>query len=157
MEGYAALFDTAARIADFEEIIRPGAFAESLRANGDILALADHDPRSVLARTKSGTLRLSEDSRGLAFDLDVPDTTTGRDMLALAERGDIGGASFGFTVPKEGESWSGSKRELRAVNLIEISVVSSVPAYGGTTVQARARMIALPPRLARARRWLDTL
>jgi HK97 family phage prohead protease len=107
LEGYAALFDTAARIADFEEIIRPGAFAESLRANGDILALADHDPRSVLARTKSGTLRLSEDSRGLAFDLDVPDTTTGRDMLALAERGDIGGASFGFTVPKEARAGAG--------------------------------------------------
>jgi len=156
LEGYAALFDVAARIADFEEVIAPGAFATSLRESKDILALADHDPRSVLARTKSGTLRLAEDSRGLAFDLDVPDTSAGRDMLALAERGDLGGASFGFTVPKQGERWSGRRRELRAVNLIEISVVSASPAYDGTSVQARAQLVR-PPRLARARRWLDTL
>lgn len=157
LEGYAALFDTATRIADFEEVIVRGAFSDSLRDKRDILALADHDPRSVLARTKSGTLRLAEDSRGLAFDLDVPDTSAGRDMLALAERGDLGGASFGFTVPKGGERWQGNRRELRSVNLAEISVVSSVPAYDGTTVQARAQQIALPPRLARARRWIDTL
>ncbi|HWA00389.1 MAG TPA: HK97 family phage prohead protease [Caulobacterales bacterium] len=156
LEGHAALFDVATRIADFEEIIRPGAFAASLRENRDVLALADHDPRSVLARTKSGTLRLSEDSRGLAFDLDVPDTSVGRDMLALAERGDIGGASFGFTVAKDGERWQGNRRELRAVNLAEISVVSAHPAYEGTSVQARAK--GDPSlRLARARRWLDTL
>jgi uncharacterized protein len=52
----------------------------------------------VLARTRSGTLRLAEDSKGLAFDLDVPNTSFGRDVLELAERGDIGGASFAFTV-----------------------------------------------------------
>ena len=66
----------------------------------------------MLARTKSGTLRLSEDSRGLAFDLDIPDTQAGRDILALAERGDIGGASFGFVATDE--EWSGQRREVRA-------------------------------------------
>lgn len=157
LEGYAALFDVATRIAHFEEIILPGAFAASLRENRDILALADHDPARMLARTKSGTLRLAEDSRGLAFDLDVPDTTAGRDVLALAERGDIGGASFGFKVAKDGERWRGDRRELRALNLIEISVVSTFPAYDGTSVQARAKPASLRPRLACARRWLDTL
>lgn len=135
LEGYAALFGTEARIGSTTETIRPGAFKNALA--GDILALADHDPARVLARTRSGTLRLSEDARGLAFDLDVPETQAGRDLLALAERGDLGGMSFGFRVPKGGESWTGNRRELRAIDLREISVVSAWPAYPQTTVQAR--------------------
>ncbi|AWM25972.1 HK97 family phage prohead protease [Sinorhizobium fredii] len=139
LTGYAATFNTETRILDFHEKIAPGAFAASLRSNPDILALVDHDPSRVLARTKSGTLRLSEDERGLKFELDVPDTSAGRDVLALAARGDLGGMSFGFTVPDGGDSWAGDKRELRNVVLHEISVVQSFPAYGGTSVQARSR------------------
>jgi HK97 family phage prohead protease len=137
LEGYAALFNTEARVGDFTETIAVGAFAGSL--SRDILALLDHDPGRILARTKSKTLRLAEDTRGLAFDLDVPDTSHGRDVLALAERGDLGGMSFGFIVAKDGERWNGTKRELRAVDLREISVVSAWPAYDGTIVNARMR------------------
>jgi len=77
LEGYAATFDTEARIGRTIETIAKGAFSASLETRGDILALVDHDPARVLARTRSGSLRLSEDSRGLAFDLDVPDTQAG--------------------------------------------------------------------------------
>ncbi|RVI95670.1 HK97 family phage prohead protease [Sinorhizobium medicae] len=139
LTGYAATFNQETRISDFREKIAPGAFAASLRSNPDILALVDHDPSRVLARTKSGTLRLSEDDRGLKFEIDLPDTSAGRDVLALATRGDLGGMSFGFTVPDGGDSWQGDKRELRSVMLHEISVVQSFPAYGGTSVQARSR------------------
>ncbi|TDR35469.1 HK97 family phage prohead protease [Aquamicrobium defluvii] len=137
--GYAAVFDQETRIADFHEVIRRGAFSGSLADGKDKLALVDHDSGKVLARTKSGTLRLHEDERGLRFEIDLPETTLGRDILALASRGDLGGASFAFTVPDGGEAWSGDKRELRSVVLHEISVVQSFPAYGGTTVQARSR------------------
>ena len=156
LEGYAATFGTEARIADFTEVIRPGAFRGSL--GGDVLALVDHDPAKVLARTKSGTLRLAEDTRGLHFELDLPETTAGHDVLALAERGDLGGMSFGFTVPDAGQRWQGDRRELVAVNLHEISVVSSWPAYEGTTVMARAKAGAsLPsPRLALAKKFMET-
>lgn len=136
LEGYAAVFGVETRVGSFLETIRPGAFKSAL--GGDILALADHDPTRLLARTKSGTLRLSEDSKGLAFDLDVPDTQIGRDLLALAERGDLGGMSFGFTIPKNGDAWQGNKRELRTVDLREISIVQSWPAYPQTSVAARS-------------------
>lgn len=139
LTGYAATFGTEARIADFIEVIAPGAFQRSLATGTDILALADHDPKRVLARTKSGTLRLQEDERGLRFEIDVPDTTAGRDILALAARSDLGGMSFGFSVDPDGEEWRGDKRTLRAVKLHEISVVSAFPAYEGTSVSARAR------------------
>jgi HK97 family phage prohead protease len=152
LEGYAAVFGSEAKINDFNETIAPGAFRASL--GKDIVALVDHDATRMLARTKSKTLRLSEDSRGLLFDLDLPATTVGNDVLALAERGDLGGMSFGF-IPLD-EKWDGDKRELRSVDLREISVVSSWPAYDGTIVQARSRPV-LFPRVSIARRYLDTV
>lgn len=138
LEGYAALFDTPADIGDFTEVIKPGAFVRAIEVN-DILALADHDPNRLLARTRSRTLRLSEDAKGLAFHLDLPDTQTGRDVLALAERGDLGGMSFGFNVRNGGETWEGRTRTLVNIDLREISVVSAFPAYDGTVINARSR------------------
>lgn len=137
LEGYAATFNTDARIGTFVETILPGAFRSAVA--DDVLALFDHDAGKVLGRTRSGTLRLSEDSRGLAFSLDLPDTAAGRDALALAERGDLGGMSFGFTVPKNGESWSGERRTLRTIGLKEISIVSAWPAYPDTSLALRSR------------------
>lgn len=137
--GYAAVFDQETRIADFNEVVRPGAFKTSLADGTDKLALIDHDAGKVLARTKSGTLRLSEDARGLRFEIDVPNTTLGNDILAMAARSDLGGASFAFSVPDGGESWNGDKRELRSVVVHEVSIVQSFPAYSGTSVQARSR------------------
>lgn len=156
LEGYAAVFGQDTRISDFTEVILPGAFTSSLTEGRDILALVDHNPRQVLARTKSGTLRLAEDSRGLHFDLDAPDTSAGRDILTLAERGDIGGASFAFSIPSGGERWNADRRELRSVNLHEISIVSAWPAYEQTSVSARGRYLNLPPKLAAARRFLES-
>lgn len=154
LEGYAARFGVEAKLPGFTEVLRPGAFAASLSEQRDILALVDHDKHRVLARTRSGTLRLSEDSSGLHFDLDVPDTTAGKDVLALAERGDLGGASFAFRAIDE--HWDGDRRELRAVDLKEISIVAAWPAYDHTVVQARARPV-LHPRVAVARRFLESL
>lgn len=155
LAGYAAVFDQETRIADFREVIRPGAFAGSLGANPDILCLWDHDPHRVLARTRNGSLRLSEDARGLRFELDVPSTSIGADVLVMAESGLLGGCSFGFSVPPGGERWTGGLRELRRVNLVEISVVSSFPGYAGTEVAARSQAGGAPPfRLALAHRRL---
>ncbi|ASQ05409.1 HK97 family phage prohead protease [Sinorhizobium meliloti WSM1022] len=145
LEGYAATFGTPADIGGrFTETIAAGAFSGALRSNGDVLALVDHDPSRVLARTRSRTLRLAEDSRGLAFDLDLPDTQAGKDVLALAERGDLGGMSFAFT-PLD-EKMDGNRRELRAVQLHEISVVLAWPAYGGTVINLRSLSSSSPFR-----------
>lgn len=158
LEGYAATFGAEARMGSFVETIEPGAFRAALA--GDVLALLDHDTGKVLGRTRSGTLRLTEDSLGLAFSLDLPDTQAGADVLALAQRSDLGGMSFGFTVAKGGERWSGNRRSLVAVGLREVSVVSAWPAYPDTEVALRARqgdMVADRRRrslvLAEAAQW----
>lgn len=158
LEGYAALYGVRARIADqFDEEIRQGAFTGSLRSGRDVLALVDHNPSRLLARTRSKTLRLSQDTTGLAFDLDLPDTGEGRDILALAERGDLGGMSFGFTVAAGGETREGSVRMLEALTLHEISVVQSFPAYDGTIITPRSREPGSSLRLAHLRRYLEII
>ena len=153
LEGYAALFNTEARVGDFTETIVAGAFASSL--SHDIVAMVDHDVAKVLARTRSKTLRLGRGHARTRLRLDVPDTTHGRDVLALAERGDLGGMSFGFVIGKGGEVWNGNKRELRAVDLREISVVSAWPAYDGTIVNARAKA-AHGRSLRQSDEWMES-
>jgi len=153
LTGYAAVFGVEARIGSIIESIAPHAFAASLTGGADILALSDHDPTRVLARTRTGSLKLVEDNKGLQFEFEVPATQAGNDVLALATRGDLGGMSFGFTLPPGGERRDGNRRTLLRVNLLEISTVSAWPAYEGTSVAARSQA----PRLALALRYLDTV
>lgn len=137
--GYAAVFNSDTTIGDyFIERIAPGAFAETI-GDGDIRALVDHDPGRVVGRTKSGTLRLVEDSKGLRAEIDVPDTSDGRDLWTLVERGDISGMSFGFRVTKQEWDESGDMpiRTIRGIELFEVSAVA-FPAYDDTTIGVRS-------------------
>ena len=160
--GFAARYNEIAEIGQFRERIAVGAFRNSLGESSDILALLDHDPCAVLGRTRTGTLKLEDRAEGLAFDVALPDTTAGRDALALAERGDLGGASIGFIV--ENEEKDGQTRVILEARLFEISIVSSWPAYGQTSVEARCQKMTTPflvmpqtPRLDAAKRYLETL
>ncbi|MCA1786017.1 MAG: HK97 family phage prohead protease [Desulfobacteraceae bacterium] len=146
--GYAARFNTRAKIGSFTEEIKPGAFD----LGTDILCLLDHNPGAVLGRTKSGTLNLRTDDQGLFFELDLPDTAAGRDVQELAKRGDLGGMSFGFNVPKNGEVWEGSTRTLTKIDLREISIISAWPAYPETSVKVRGTC-----RDNRFTRFLETI
>ncbi len=160
LEGYAAVFDSPSRdLGGFIETVRPGAFTRTLRDAANVLALYDHDRRSVLGRVGAGTLRLAEDTRGLHFEVELPDTQIGRDLRILVDRKDVAGASFAFTVPKGGDTWDerGGKyhRELRDVNLHEITVTAD-PAYLDTTVARRHMPGRGFPRRSRLSRYLAT-
>lgn len=136
--GRVAPFNTPTQVGDFTETLAPGCFTDTLAEKRDVLMCADHDMSRVLGRTKSGSLRLHEAADGLHFELDVPDTQLGRDMLTMASRRDLGGCSFGFHVPPGGDEWRGSNRTLKRVSLVEVSLVSAHPAYPQTTVSARS-------------------
>lgn len=136
--GYAAVFNSDTSIGDWWiERIAPGAFAATI--GGDVRALVDHDMGRVIGRTKSGTLRLSEDDRGLRVEVDVPNTTDGNDLWTLVERGDISGMSFGFRVTKQEWDETGDVpiRTIQAVDLFEVSAVA-FPAYDDTTIGKRS-------------------
>jgi HK97 family phage prohead protease len=147
--GHAAVWDQPARIEGrFTEVVKRGSFRTSLTAGADIACLVDHDPGRLLGRTKSGTLVLNEDGKGLAFTVSVPHTGLGDDIIELARRGDLGGMSFGFRVPVGGDAWPApDRRELRSIELAEISVVHFKPAYEGTSVAARMSVRAARLRL----------
>lgn len=136
--GYAAVFNSQTDIGGyFREIIAPGAFKETI--SGDVRALVDHDSGRVIGRTTAGSLRLSEDDQGLAVEIDLPDTTDGRDLATLIERGDISGMSFGFVVTKQTWDETGETpvRTIEAVELHEVSVVA-FPAYDDTSIAMRS-------------------
>lgn len=143
--GHAAKFDSLSEdLGGFRERIAPGAFAATIK-NSDIRALWNHDSNIVLGRNKSGTLRLSEDSAGLLWEADAPQTQLVRDMvLAPIERGDVSQCSFGFyTVNDKWAKMDGEWiRTLLEVELFDVSPVT-YPAYPSTDVATRGLQEAI--------------
>lgn len=141
LSGYAAIFNSEAVLGDFIEVIRQGAFAKSLATGSNIRALYHHQGDALLGTTRSGTLQLLEDDKGLMFTLTLPETTHGKDLAILVDRGDVAGCSFGFRVAPGGDRWEqrGKQmvRELLNVDLLEITLTAD-PAYQDTTVAVRS-------------------
>lgn len=140
--GHAAVFDQVADLGQFglEELAR-SAFDDVLASpETDVRALYNHDPNHLLGRQSSRTLRVGTDSSGLEFELDLPDTSTGRDVRVLAERGDLTGASFAF-IPGADEfrNLDGGRRVRRHTSVAGLLDVSPVtfPAYEGASVALR--------------------
>lgn len=137
--GYAARFGQTVEIHErgqrFKERIAPGAFTRSL-ANNDIHGLINHDRNLVLGRNKAGTLTLDQDKNGLAFEIDPPDVQYARDLRTLIERGDVSQCSVGFTSNTL-DSWDGGVRTLEEVDCFDVSIVSVLPGYPGTSVALR--------------------
>jgi uncharacterized protein len=140
LTGYAALFNTVTDLGSFREQIAPAAFDRALREKHDVRFLMNHDPSLVLGRSKSGTLALSRDTKGLKFACDAPTTQLGRDVHTLVERGDLDQMSFGFIVTDESHSCDADGRCLRTIKDVDLKDISVVtyPAYEGTSCEARS-------------------
>jgi len=135
--GYAAVFDVWTDIGGwFREKIAPGAFKSSLKKD-DVRALLNHDSNFVLGRNKAGTLRLAEDKKGLAVEIDPAPTTWANDLMISMKRGDVSQMSFGFTVNKAEDDYNEDTRILRDVNLFDVSIVT-FPAYPTTSAEVRS-------------------
>lgn len=139
VEGHAAVFERLSQnLGGFVEQIAPSAFDRSLGDNPDVRALINHDSSMLLGRTRSGTLRLSKDSTGLHYEIDMPDRQDARDLLVSMERGDISHSSFAFYVMPNGDDWAQTEQGMPLRTLTAISIhngdVSPVtyPAYEDT-------------------------
>jgi hypothetical protein len=100
--GHASVYNTMSEdLGGFREIIAPGAFDDVLE--NDVRALINHDGNLILARTTSGTLKLSTDEKGLKYEFDMPQTSYGKDLAISMKRGDVTQSSFAFTV--ENDNW----------------------------------------------------
>ena len=138
--GYAAVFDSPSEPMPFVEYVKRGAFQKTIADGADVRLLIDHEG-VPLARTKSGTLRLSEDERGLAVQADLdPANPDAARVISAMRRGDLSQMSFAFRTIKD--SWSDDRavRELREVQLFDVSVVT-FPAYEQTVAEIRGRLL----------------
>jgi Escherichia/Staphylococcus phage prohead protease len=167
--GYAARYNVlSSDLGGFHERIAPGAFKRILATNPDVVCLFNHSDNAVLGRTTAGTLRLCEDSRGLKFECNLPNTQVGLDTYESVQRGDLSGCSFGFVVDdnrmceykeeeideEDGDGFRGKfKRAMKAVirtikdfaSLIDVSIVTH-PAYPQTCVDARHLLVGAEVR-----------
>lgn len=115
----------------FRERISRGAFGDL--AGADIKLLFNHRADALLARTRSGTLSLTDTAGGLRFSADLAETSVGNDVRELLARGDLSGEmSFGFYVDRDEWNPKRNERTVTAARLVELSVVVDA-AYGDKT------------------------
>ena len=139
VSGYAAVFNEPADIGGmFKEVIAPGAFRDALTRD-DVVFLINHDGLP-LARTRSGTMTLTEDAVGLRMDTVLDPTDP--DVMSIVpkmKRGDLDKMSFAFRATKQ--EWDDTSdpptRTIHEMRLFDVSIVTR-PAYDGTSVALRS-------------------
>jgi HK97 family phage prohead protease len=136
LHGYAAVYNAVSGdLGGLHRTHRPGGFAGVL--DSDVRALLNHNPSEVLGRTRSGTLRLFDEQRGLRFEVDLPESPIGDNVREAVKRGDIDGASFRFVVGDE--SWDGDLRTVETVKDLKDITVATFGAYPAASAELRTR------------------
>ena len=145
ISGKAISFDTESNDIGFIEILHRGCISQELIDSSNIVFLYNHDYNQVIARANKGKGTLNIDLRddGVYFDLEVPNTTMGNDLLENIRLGNITQCSFGFRYANEegaykdekvGDTWY--RNVYKIGELFDLSAVT-YPAYDDTYVNAR--------------------
>jgi HK97 family phage prohead protease len=147
LTGYAAVFyqpgSAGTEYPLFDgavERIRPGAFDRALSEQHDCRCLFNHDANNLLARSGNSTLRLSVDSKGLRYEIDIDETDPDHQRVASkVQRGDLAGSSFAFRATSVNweETASGDVRWIDDLILYDVGPVT-YPAYGATSTGLRS-------------------
>lgn len=143
IEGYFSVFNSNYELwPGATESIAEGAFDGTL--SDDVRALINHDTTLVLGRTKSGTLELKVDSRGLWGSIKVnPKDNDAMNLYERVKRGDVDQCSFGFDILDEETEFreDGSIHwTIKSVKLYEVSCCT-FPAYEDTSIAARQKQV----------------
>lgn len=137
--GYAAMFNKRTDLGYMFEEIAPGAFDGVM--SDDVRCLYNHDPNYVLARSASGTLKLSVDEQGLKYEYETPNRTFAKDLQDAVATGDVSQSSFAFSVEESIWTELEDGQYLRTVTkvkrLYDVAPVT-YPAYQDTTVAQRS-------------------
>lgn len=136
VSGYAAVFDSPSEPLPWTEYVKRGAFTKTIKDGADVRLLIDHTG-VPLARTKSGTLTLREDNKGLFMEARLdPNNPDAVKMRSALMRGDVTQMSFAFETVKDSWNNERSVRELKEVRLYDVSLVT-YPAYEETSAEIR--------------------
>lgn len=153
LRGYASTTEEPYPVTDwlgeYQETICRGAFTKALQERQDVRLLVNHEGLPV-ARTKSGTMALNEDERGLLVDVPSLDTDSPlvQTLRSAMQRGDIDQMSFSFRATRQEWNEDYTERFVREVKLYDVSVVT-YPANEGTDVKLRGIPFATLDHLAR--------
>jgi HK97 family phage prohead protease len=138
VSGYAAVFNQETDIGgSYREVIAPGAFTDAI-GRDDVVFVINHEGLP-LARTRSGTLTLREDEKGLYMETELDPTDP--DVMSIVpkmKRGDLDKMSFAFSpsVQEWNDSGDIPIRTIREAALFDVSIVTN-PAYEGTDIGLR--------------------
>lgn len=143
VSGYAAVFNEETNIGGmFREMIMPGAFKEAV-GRDDVVFLINH-AGLPLARTRSQTLTLKEDERGLYMETVLdPDDPEVKSIVPKMKRGDLDKMSFAFRMENGKETWDDDEDDIplrmieRVGSLHDVAIVTT-PAYDGTEIGLRS-------------------
>jgi HK97 family phage prohead protease len=101
-------------------------------------ALVQHNFSAVIGNTANNSLRMSATDNGYDVEIDIPDTTTGKDTKTLIEGGYIAGMSFTMANGFE-ESFPTTENGENIVNATKYTVdevtVCANPAFTATTIE----------------------
>lgn len=149
IKGYAVVYNRlSVDLGGFRERILPGAFDgvfSRQRGRADLVSYYNHNPDILLGRESSGTLKVWSDEKGVGFEVTPPASRA--DILELVARRDVKGASFTFSIDKNGEAFTTDEngraiREVRAATIYELGPVVQ-PAYPATSVSVAMRSYQL--------------
>jgi HK97 family phage prohead protease len=149
-EGYGAVFDAPFEMWDrwgdpYTELVAQGAFGRTLRAAPDVPFLIGHNDAGIpLARTRSGTMQLSQDKHGLHVVVPSMDGRNSevRNLASAVERGDLDEMSIGFVTIEHDwdDPWETRYMLDLELNRGDVSAV----ALAANPATAGAMMTALP-------------
>jgi HK97 family phage prohead protease len=142
--GYASMTGVPYAVNDllgeYQETIARGAFTKALQENDDVRLLVNHEG-IPLARTKSGTLVLSEDENGLRCEAQLDQSSPLVQTIRSAmRRGDLDQMSFAFAVVRQEWSQDYTQRTINECRLFDVSVVT-YPASPSTTADLRSAVV----------------
>lgn len=138
---------------EFTEIVQPGAITRTLANGCDVPFLIGHNDAGIpMARTKSGTMTLGQDSHGGWVDAPALDGSLEqiRQLASAVERGDMDEMSCAFMTLQQQWSPDYEQRDILEMDLHKGDV--SVVVFGANDATSGASMAGFPAEALTLRR-----
>lgn len=147
-DGLAAVFDETTDLGEFTEEVRHGTYRKIIASGVNVPLVHEHDPGQLMGTTKSGRVRLAEETKGLRVQANVAITDLSLRIKSLVESGDITGMSHGFIAGRENCDWNMSRskphRVIKGLKALLDVCTTWDPAYASTEAQFRSLALAHP-------------
>lgn len=137
---------------DYVERLAAGCFDRAINDNDDTRHLFDHDSSRLIGKRSAGTLKLSVDNVGLAFESPYDETDPDHQSYrAKILRGDLDGCSFAFSSANTVSEYREEPHPLIEGETLWIRTITEVgtlydvggvtyPAYEGTDLEFNSRV-----------------